>query len=90
MAAAGAREGRIHTFEIVIDSKGAPISTSFHHRGFSGPAPSGLDSSDEFTVKTATAKLVEGRYRSVGEHEFFGDTYAFDVSFRAVVAPKGK
>ncbi len=85
-----ATDGKIHTFEITIDSKGTPVSTSFHHNGFTGPSPSGLDSSDVFTKKSLTAKLVDAHYKSAEEHEFFGTKYAFDVTFRLPIGPKGK
>jgi hypothetical protein len=85
-----AADGKVHTFEVTIDSKGTPVSSSFHHNGFKGPSPSGLDSSDLFTKKTLTIKLVDARYKSAEDHEFFGNKYAFDVTFRLPIGPKGK
>jgi hypothetical protein len=66
------------------------VSTSFHHGGFSGPSPSGVDSSDVFTKRVLTASTIDARYASVPGHEFFGSTYSFDVSFKLPVAPKGR
>ena len=80
--------GKIHTFEITINSKAIPVSSTFHHGGFKGPTPSGLDSSDPFTKKIFTAKRIQAKYKSAAEHEFFGDTYAFDVTFSLPIAPR--
>ena len=81
-----AKEGKLHAFEIVIDATGAPISTAWRHDGFKGPMPSGLNSDDVFTKKVLDDKVVQGGYKSAAEEEFFGNTYAFDVTFRAAVA----
>ncbi|HTS01151.1 MAG TPA: hypothetical protein VMN04_01390 [Thermoanaerobaculia bacterium] len=82
--------GKLHAFEITIDADGKPISTAFRDNGFRKASPSGLSSADVFTKKVFDGKTVEASYRSAKEKEFFGDTYAFDVSFRAdiVHAPK--
>jgi Domain of unknown function (DUF4878) len=82
--------GKLHAFEITIDAEGKPISTSFRHNGFKGPSPSGLSSEDVFTKKTLDGKSVAGGYRSAKEKEFFGNTYAFDVTFRAEITRKAK
>ena len=82
-----AKEGKLHAFEITIDAAGTPVSTAWRHDGFKGPMPSGLSSDDVFTKKVLDGKVVEGSYKSAAEEEFFGDTYAFDVTFRAAVAP---
>jgi hypothetical protein len=81
-----AKAGKLHAFEITIDATGAPVSTAWRHDGFNGPAPSGLSSADVFTKKVLDGKLVEGSYKSAVEEEFFGNTYAFDVAFRAAIA----
>src|SRR5262245_16498216 len=81
-----AKEGKLHAFEITIDATGAPISTAWRHDGFNGPMPSGLSTADVFTKKVLDDKVVEGSYKSAAEEEFFGNTYAFDVTFRAAVA----
>lgn len=83
-------DGKLHAFEITLNASGTPVSTSFRHEGFSGPSPSGLDSSDVFAKKSITAKAVDARYTSSAEHEFFGDTYSFAVSFRLAIAPRKK
>lgn len=75
--------GTLHTFEITLNSEGTPISTTWKHNGFKPPSPSGLSSADVFTKKIFDGKTVEGRYKSAKEKEFFGNTYSFDVSFRA-------
>jgi hypothetical protein len=75
--------GKLHAFEITIDADGKPISTSFRHNGFKGPSPSGLSSEDVFTKNAFDGKTVDGRYKSAKQKEFFGNTYAFDVTFRA-------
>lgn len=82
--------GRLHAFEITIDADGKPISTAFRDSGFKKASPSGLSSEDVFTKKTFDGKTVEGRYKSAKPHESFGETYAFDVSFKADIthAPK--
>ncbi len=82
-----AKEGKLHAFEITIDAEGVPISTSWRHDGFKGPTPSGLSSANVFTKKTLDAKIVDGSYKSAAPEEFFGNTYAFDVTFRAAIAP---
>ncbi len=81
-----AKNGKLHAFEITIDASGAPISTSWRHDGFKGPTPSGLSSADVFTKKVFDGKIVDGSYKSAAGDEFFGNTYAFDVTFRAAVA----
>ena len=78
--------GKLHAFEITLDADGKPISTSFRDDGFKKASPSGLSSSDVFTKKTFDGKTVSGSYKSDKQHEFFGDTYAFDVSFQAEIA----
>jgi hypothetical protein len=82
-----AKEGKLHAFEITIDAKGTPVSTAWRHDGFKGPMPSGLSTADVFTKKVLDGKVVEGGYKSAADGEFFGNTYSFDVSFRATVAP---
>lgn len=82
--------GKLHAFEITIDAEGKPISTAFRHNGFKGPSPSGLSSEDVFTKKTLDGKTVDGRYMSAKPHEFFGNTYSFDVSFKADIIRKAK
>ena len=81
-----AKEGKLHAFEITIDAAGTPVSTAWRHNGFKGPMPSGLSSDDVFTKKILDGKYVEGSYKSAAAEEFFGNTYAFDVTFRATVA----
>jgi hypothetical protein len=78
--------GKLHAFEITIDADGKVISTAFRDAGFKKASPSGLSSEDVFTKKTFDGKTVEGRYKSAKPHEFFGETYSFDVSFKADVA----
>ena len=88
--------GKLHAFEITIDVSGTPISTAWRDNGFKGPQPSGLSSADVFhlrqgfggqvTKTVLDGKVVEGSYKSAAPAEFFGNTYAFDVTFRAVVA----
>lgn len=82
--------GKLHAFEITIDADGKPISTAFRDNGFKKASPSGLSSADVFTKKVFDGKTVEGSYKSAKESEFFGNTYSFDVSFKADVtrAPK--
>ena len=82
--------GKLHAFEITLDADQKPISTSFRHNGFTKASPSGLSSEDVFEKKTFDGKTVEGRYRSAKPHEFFGNTYSFDVSFKADIARKAK
>lgn len=78
--------GKLHAFEITIDADGKPISTAFRDNGFKKASPSGLSSADVFTKKVFDGKTVEGSYKSAKESEFFGNTYSFDVSFKADVA----
>jgi len=80
-----AKAGKLHAFEITIDASGTPVSTAWRHNGFEGPMPSGLSSDDVFTKKILDGKTVEGSYKSAAAAEFFDNTYAFDVTFRAVV-----
>src|ERR1035437_9338496 len=82
--------GKLHAFEITIDAEGKPISTAFRHNGFKGPSPSGLSSEDVFTKKMFDGKTVDGRYKSAKPHEFFGNTYSFDVAFKAEITRKAK
>ena len=81
-----AKAGKLHAFEITIDASGTPVSTAWRHNGFEGPMPSGLSSDDVFTKKVLDGKTVEGSYKSAAPAEFFGNTYAFDVAFRATIA----
>jgi len=78
--------GKLHAFEITIDAEGKPISTAFRDSGFKKASPSGLSSEDVFTKKVFDGKTVEGRYKAAKTHEFFGETYSFDVSFKAEIA----
>ena len=78
-----ATAGKLHAFEITINAEGTPITSTWRHNGFKGPVPSGLSTADVFTKKTFDGKTVEGRYKSAKEKEFFGNTYSFDVAFRA-------
>jgi hypothetical protein len=81
-----ASQGKLHAFEITIDATGTPVSTAWRHNGFEGPMPSGLSSADVFTKKVLDDKFVEGSYKSADQEEFFGNTYSFDVTFRAAIA----
>ena len=82
--------GKLHAFEITIDAEGKPISTAFRDSGFKKASPSGLSSEDVFTKKVFDGKTVEGRYKSAKQAEFFGETYSFDVAFRADITRKAK
>jgi hypothetical protein len=78
--------GKLHAFEIVIDASGKPVSTAWRDNGFKGPQPSGLSSADPFTKTVLDGKVVAGNYKSAEPAEFFGNTYAFDVTFRAAIS----
>jgi hypothetical protein len=78
--------GKLHAFEITIDASGTPISTAWRDNGFKGPQPSGLSSADPFTKTVLDAHVVAGNYKSAEPAEFFGNTYAFDVTFRAAIS----
>jgi hypothetical protein len=80
-----AEAGKLHAFEITLDATGTPISTAWRHNGFTTPAPSGLSSADPFTETVLDGKVVGGNYKSAEEAEFFGNTYSFDVTFRAAI-----
>ena len=82
--------GKLHAFEVTINAEGSPISTAFRHNGFKGPSPSGLSSADVFTKKVFDGKTVDGAYKSAKEHEFFGNTYGFDVAFQAPITRAAK
>ena len=81
-----AKAGKLHAFEITIDASGTPVSTAWRDNGFNGPEPSGLSSSDVFTKKALDDKVVEASYKSAEAAEFFGNTFSFDVTFRASIA----
>ncbi len=81
-----AKAGKLHALEITIDASGAPVSTAWRHDGFNGPMPSGLSSDDVFTKTVFDGKTVAGSYKSGPNDEFFGNTYAFDVTFNATIA----
>src|SRR5512140_368510 len=82
--------GKLHAFEITLDADGKPISTAFRDNGFKKASPSGLSSADVFTKKVFDGRTVEGSYKSAKVSEFFGETYAFDFSFRADVTRAAK
>jgi hypothetical protein len=82
-----AKEGKLHAFEITINAEGTPVSTAWRHDGFKGPMPSGLSSADVFTKTVLDGKVVEASYKSAADAEFFDNTYSFDVTFRAPIAP---
>ena len=82
--------GKLHAFEITLNAEGTPISTSFRDNGFKKASPSGLSSADVFTKKVFDGKTVEGSYKSAKQGEFFGETYSFDVSFRAEITRAAK
>jgi hypothetical protein len=81
--------GKLHAMEITFDADATAISTSFRHAGFK-VSPSGVSSSDVFEKKTFDSKTIEGRFKSTTPHEFFGETYAFDVAFKADLVRKAK
>lgn len=82
-----AQAGKLHAFEITIDASGKPISTAWRHNGFNnGAVPSGLSSADLFTKTVLDGKVVEASYKSAAPGDFFGNSYAFDVTFRATIA----
>ena len=81
-----ASAGKLHAFESTIDATGKPVSTVWRHNGFKGPMPSGLSTADVFTKQVLDGKTVAGSYKSAEVAEFFGNTYAFDVTFRAAIA----
>ena len=85
-----AEAGKLHAFEITLNADGKPISTVFRHNGFKGPSPSGLSTADVFEKKVFDGTTIEARYRSAKDKEFFGNTYAFDVAFRADITRPGK
>jgi len=78
-------KGKLHALEITLDGSGKPIAADWRHDGFKEAAPSGLSSADVFTKKTLDDKNIEGGYKSASEHEFFGSTFSFDVTFRAAI-----
>ncbi len=82
--------GKLHAFEITIGADGKPISTAFRDNGFKKASPSGLSSEDVFTKKVFDGKTVDARYKSAKQGEFFGETYSFDVSFRADITRAAK
>jgi ketosteroid isomerase-like protein len=82
--------GKLHLFEVTINAEGKPIQTAFRHNGFKGPSPSGLSSADVFTKKTFDGRTVDAAYKSAKPGEFFGNTYAFDVAFRADIEREAK
>ncbi len=82
--------GKLHAFEITLGADGKPISTSFRDNGFKKASPSGLSIADVFTKKVFDGKTVSGSYKSDKPHEFFGDTYSFDVSFTAEITRAAK
>ena len=77
--------GKLHAFEITIDASGTPISTAWRDNGFKGPQPSGLSSAAVFVKSVLDEKIVAGSYKSAEPAEFFGNTYSFDVTFRAAI-----
>lgn len=80
-----ASAGKLHAFEIVIGAEGKPVSTSWRHNGFKGPTPSGLSTADVYTKSILDAKTVEGSYQSEAGKEFFGNTFGFNIRFRAAI-----
>ena len=82
--------GKLHAFEITIGAEGKPISTAFRDNGFKKASPSGLSSEDVFTAKTFDGKTIDARYKSAKQSEFFGETYSFDVTFRADITRAAK
>jgi hypothetical protein len=81
-----AKNGKLHAFEITIDATGTPVSTAWRHDGFKGPMPSGINSADVLTKTALDETVIEASYKSAAPEEFFDNTYAFDVSFRAAIA----
>jgi hypothetical protein len=78
--------GKLHAFEITVNAEGRPISTTWRSNGFKGPTPSGLSTADVFTKNVLDDKVVDAGYKSAEAGEFFGNTYAFDVRFRANIS----
>jgi hypothetical protein len=78
--------GKLHAIEITINAEGKPISTTWRHNGFKGPMPSGLSTADAFTRNLFDDKVADCAYTSAEPAEFFGNIYAFDVRFRAIIS----
>ena len=80
-----AKTGKLHAFELTVNSEGKPVSTSWRHSGFKSASPSGLSSDDVFVARTFAKQTVDASYKAAKPREFFGNAYDFDVAFRAAI-----
>jgi hypothetical protein len=85
-----AKEGKLHSVEVVLNANKQPISVSIRHQALKYPQ-SGGSTEDAFEAQVFDGKVVAGRvFRRSPGSSFDDIPFTYDVTFRAVVAPKAK
>jgi hypothetical protein len=85
-----AKEGKLHSVELVINANKQPISVSIRHSAFKYPQ-SGGSTEDAFDAQAFDAKTIAGRvFRKSPGSSFDDIPFTYDVTFQASVAPKTK
>ncbi len=77
-----ADDGKLHSVEMVLDSRKTPISVSIRHEAIKTHG-GGFSSSDHFEPKASDPKTIAGRIYRTDSGEFFGVAYTFDATFTA-------
>lgn len=79
-----ADDGKLHSVEMILDSKKTPISVSIRHEAFKVHG-GGFSSSDHFEPKASDPNSIAGRIYRTEPGEFFGIAYTFDATFTAPI-----
>ena len=77
-----ADDGKLHSVEMILDSKKTPISASIRHEAIKAHG-GGFSSSDRFEPKASDPNTIAGRVYRTEPGEFFGVAYNFDATFTA-------
>jgi hypothetical protein len=77
-----ADDGKLHSVEMILDSKKTPISVSIRHEAIKTRG-GGFSSSDHFEPKDSDPNTIAGRIYRTEPGEFFGVAYTFDATFTA-------
>lgn len=82
-----AKEGKLHTVEVVINSQGQPISVTIRHDAFKVTV-SGGSTEDAFESQVFDGKTAAGRMYRKSPGESFDDIpFTYDVQFNTAITP---
>lgn len=79
-----ADDGKLHTVEMLLDSKRTMTSVSMQHEGFKAHG-GGYSSSNHFEPSASGAGSIAGRIYTSEPGEFVGVAYSFDATFTAPI-----